>query len=121
MGKDDKDIGSGGRPEMHGTGGGAAFETTDAEWQCLDPRSNHLRDEGVVKKVKKLHTELRSDLEGPSQAVEQTGGSRSGGIVTDVDENEHDMKLPRGVSTEAGDHCEEVAKSRTKVAWGTRC
>ncbi|KAK6722853.1 hypothetical protein SNK04_14523 [Fusarium graminearum] len=48
---------------MHGTGGGAAFETTDAEWQCLDPRSNHLRDEGVVKKVKKLHTELRSDLE----------------------------------------------------------
>jgi hypothetical protein len=51
----------------------------------------------VVTKVKWLHTELRSDFEGPPKGVEQTGGSRSGGIVTVVDENEHDMKLPRGV------------------------
>jgi hypothetical protein len=75
-----------------------------------------LSDEGVVAKVKWLDTELRSDFEGPFKGVEQTGGSRSGGIVTDVDENEHEMKLPRGVSTEAGDHGEEVARSRIKVA-----
>jgi hypothetical protein len=45
--------------------------------------------------------------------VEQTGGSRSGGIVTDVDEDEYDMRAPRRVSMKAGDHCEEVAKPRT--------
>jgi hypothetical protein len=45
--------------------------------------------------------------------VEQTGGSRSGGIVTDVDEDEYDMRVPRRVSMKAGDHCEEAAKPRT--------
>lgn len=45
--------------------------------------------------------------------VEQTGGSRSGGIVTDVDEDEYDMRAPRRVGMKAGDHCEGVAKSRT--------
>ncbi|SCV51197.1 uncharacterized protein FFB14_11882 [Fusarium fujikuroi] len=30
------------------------------------------------------------------KGVEWTGGTRSGGIVTDVEEVEHDMKAPRG-------------------------
>lgn len=75
----------------------------------------------MVTKVKWLDTRLRSEFEGPLKGVEQTGGSRSGGIVTDVDKNEHDMKLPRGVNMEAGDHCEEVAKAGVQAAWSFRC
>jgi hypothetical protein len=50
------------------------------------------------------------------KGVEYTGGTRSGGIVTDVEDVEHDMRAPRGVSLKAGDQCEEVAKPGSRLS-----